>query len=77
NQKGGIEVGGAPEITTQGQVTYLGSYFGNKSIPIGQISSNLFASTLLGKREKFVDYSVFFGGFIEADSEAWFGSAVT
>ena len=41
NQKGGIDVGGAPAITTQGQVTYLGSYSGNNSIPIGQISSNL------------------------------------
>ncbi|MBK2062237.1 iron acquisition protein FupA [Francisella tularensis] len=77
NQKGGINVGGAPAITTQGQVTYLGSYSGNNSIPIGQISSNLFASTLLGQREKFDDYSVFFGGFIEADAQAWFGSAVT
>ena len=77
NQKGGIDVGGAPAITTQGQVTYLGSYSGNNSIPIGQISSNLFASTLLGQREKFDDYSVFFGGFIEADAQAWFGSGIT
>ncbi|MFV9931276.1 MAG: DUF3573 domain-containing protein [Francisella endosymbiont of Hyalomma asiaticum] len=77
NQKGGIDVGGAPAITTQGQVTYLGSYSGNNSIPIGQISSNLFASTLLGQREKFDDYSVFFGGFIEADAQAWFGSNIT
>ncbi|APD50015.1 DUF3573 domain-containing protein [Francisella hispaniensis] len=74
---GGIDVGGAPAITTQGQVTYLGSYSGNNSIPIGQISSNLFASTLLGQREKFDDYSVFFGGFIEADAQAWFGSGIT
>ncbi|ALB01919.1 membrane protein [Francisella persica ATCC VR-331] len=77
NQKGGIDVGGAPAITTQGQVTYLGSYSGNNSIPIGQISSNLFASTLLGQREKFDDYSVFFGGFIETDAQAWFGSSIT
>ncbi|ASG68605.1 hypothetical protein CDV26_09555 [Francisella halioticida] len=75
NQNGGIDVGGAPAITTQGQVTFLGSYSGNNSIPIGQISSNLFASTLLGQREKFDDYSVFFGGFIEADAQAWFGSS--
>lgn len=74
NQSGGIDVGGAPAITTQGQVTFLGSYSGNNSIPIGQISSNLFASTLLSQREKFDDYSVFFGGFIEADAQAWFGS---
>ncbi|AXH33594.1 DUF3573 domain-containing protein [Francisella opportunistica] len=77
NQKGGIDVGGAPAITTQGQVTFLGSYSGNNSIPIGQISSNLFASTLLGQREKFDDYSVFFSGFIEADAQTWFGSGIT
>ena len=75
NQNGGIDVGGAPAITTQGQVTFLGSYSGNNSIPIGQISSNLFASTLLGQREKFDDYSVFFGGFIEAAAKVWFGSS--
>jgi hypothetical protein len=77
NQRGGIDVGGAPAITTGGQVTFLGSYSGNNSIPIGQISSNLFASTLLGQREKFEDYSVFFGGFLEADAQAWFGSGIT
>lgn len=77
NQKGGIDVGGAPAITTGGQVTFLGSYSGNNSIPIGQISSNLFASTLLGQREKFDDYSVFFGGFLEADAQAWFGSGIS
>ncbi len=75
NQNGGIDVGGAPAITTQGQVTFLGSYSGNNSIPIGQISSNLFASTLLSQREKFDDYSVFFGGFIEADAQSWWGSS--
>lgn len=39
---GKIDVGGTPAITTQGQITYLGSYSGNNSIPIGMISSNLF-----------------------------------
>ncbi|WP_042519086.1 DUF3573 domain-containing protein [Francisella philomiragia] len=77
SSNGGIDVGGGPAITTQGQVTYLGSYSGNNIIPIGQISSNLFASTLLGQREKFDDYSVFFGGFIEADAQAWFGSGIS
>ncbi|MED7819966.1 MULTISPECIES: DUF3573 domain-containing protein [unclassified Francisella] len=75
NSTGGIDVGGAPAITTQGQVTFLGSYSGNNSIPIGQISSNLFASTLLGQREKFDDYMIFFGGFIEADAQAWWGTS--
>ncbi|GAB4222066.1 MAG: iron acquisition protein FupA [Francisella sp.] len=77
NQNGGIDVGGSPAITTQGQVTYLGAYSGNNSIPIGQISSSLFASTLLGQREKFDDYSVFFGGFIESDAQVWFGNSIT
>jgi hypothetical protein len=76
NQRGGVDVGGAPAITTQGQVTYLGAYSGNNSIPIGQISSNLFSSTLLGQREKFDDYSVFFGGKIEADAQTWFGDSL-
>ncbi len=75
-QDGGVDVGGAPAITTQGQVTFLGAYSGNNSIPIGQISSSLFASTLLGQREKFDDYTIFFGGFIEADAQKWFGSNV-
>ena len=48
---GKIDVGGTPVITTQGQITYLGSYSGNNSIPIGMISSNLFASTILGQRD--------------------------
>ncbi|AXA34468.1 DUF3573 domain-containing protein [Francisella adeliensis] len=77
NQKGGIDVGGAPAITSQGETTFLGSYSGNNSIPIGMISSSLFASTLLGQREKFDDYSVFFGGLINADAQAWFGSGVS
>ncbi|WP_407877332.1 DUF3573 domain-containing protein [Francisella sciaenopsi] len=77
SSNGGIDVGGGPAITTQGQVTYLGSYSGNNSIPIGMISSNLFASTLLGQREKFDDYSVFFGGKIEADAQAWWGSGIS
>ena len=77
NRKGGVDVGGAPAITTQGQVTFLGAYSGNNSIPIGQISSNLFASTLLGQREKFDDYTIFFGGLIEADAQTWFGSNIS
>ncbi|MFC4892541.1 DUF3573 domain-containing protein [Pseudofrancisella aestuarii] len=77
NEGGGIDVSGAPAITTGGQITYLGSYSGNNSIPIGMISSNLFASTLLGQRAKFDDYSVFFGGFIEADAQVWSGSQIS
>ena len=76
DEKGGIDVGGAPAITTGGQVTYLGAYSGNNNIPIAQISSSLFASTLLGQRDKFDDYSIFFGGFLETDSQVWFGSKI-
>ena len=77
NQKGGIDVGGAPAITSQGQVTFLGSYSGNNSIPIGMIGSSLFASTLIGQREKFDDYSIFFGGLLEADAQAWSGTSIS
>ncbi|AIT09516.1 membrane protein [Candidatus Francisella endociliophora] len=74
DKDGGINVGNAPAITTQGEVTYLGSYSGNNTIPIGMISGNLFASTLFGQRGKFDDYSVFFGGKIEIDAQIWSGS---
>ncbi len=40
------------------------------------ISSNLFVSTLLGQRQKFNDYSIFLGGYIEADAQTWFGSEI-
>lgn len=76
NKNGGVDVGGAPAITTGGEVTYLGSFSGNNTIPIGMISSNLFASTLLGQREKFDDYSVFFGGLVQADAQTWFGDSL-
>ena len=73
NKKGGIDVGGAPAITTGGKLTFLGSYTGNNSVPIGQIPDNLFASTLLSQREKFDDYSIFFGAFLGADAQTFFG----
>ncbi|MWX71985.1 DUF3573 domain-containing protein [Francisella tularensis] len=75
DKDGGINVGGAPAITTQGEVTFLGAYSGNNTIPIGMISSNLFASTVIGLRNKFDSYSIFFGGKIEADAQLWFGSS--
>lgn len=56
---GSIDVGNAPAITTQGQITYLGSYSGNNTIPLGQISKNLYASTIIGQRNKFPNYSMF------------------
>ena len=76
SNSGGIDTGNGPAITTRGEVTYLGSYSGNNTVPIGMISSNLFASTLLGQRQRFDDYSVFFGGYIEADAQTWFGSEI-
>ena len=76
SSSGGINTGSGPAITTRGEVTYLGSYFGNNTISIGMIPSNLFASTLLGQRQRFDDYSVFFGGYIEADAQAQFGSNI-
>ncbi|WP_442902186.1 rhizoferrin import outer membrane protein FslE [Francisella sp. 19X1-34] len=75
NSSGGINVGNAPAITTRGEVTFLGAYSGSNSIPIGMISSSLFASTLIGQRGKFDDYGIFFGGKLEADAQSWFGSS--
>jgi hypothetical protein len=71
---GGVNVGNSPSITTGGKATFLGAYSGNNTIPLGQIPDNLFASTLIGQRANFDDYSVFFGGFIEADAQSFFGS---
>ncbi|MDE4957257.1 DUF3573 domain-containing protein, partial [Francisella tularensis subsp. holarctica] len=68
-----IDVGNAPAITTQGQITYLGSYSGNKTIQLGQISKNLYASTIIGQIDKFHNYSMFFGGYFELDAQTWFG----
>lgn len=59
DHNGAINVGGAPAITTRGQVTFLGAYSGNNSIPIGMISGSLFASTVIGQRNKFDSYSIF------------------
>jgi hypothetical protein len=75
DHNGAINVGGAPAITTRGQVTFLGAYSGNNSIPIGMISGSLFASTVIGQRNKFDSYSIFFGGKIEVDAQTWFGSS--
>lgn len=77
SSSGGIDTRNTPAITTRGEVAYLGSYSGNNTIPIGMISSNLFASTLLGQKQRFDDYSVFFGGYIEADAQNWFGSGIS
>ena len=40
------------------------------------ISSSLFASTLLTQREKFDDYSIFFGAKIEANAQTWAGGDI-
>ncbi|MED7819968.1 MULTISPECIES: DUF3573 domain-containing protein [unclassified Francisella] len=72
----GIDVGGAPAITTRGETTYMGSYSGNNSIPIGQISSKLFALTLLSQKQKFDSYSVFLGAFLGMDAQTWFGDTI-
>ncbi|WP_245806568.1 DUF3573 domain-containing protein [Francisella halioticida] len=41
---------------------------------MGQISSTLFATTVLGQRDKFGDYEIFLGGFIGIDAQTWFGN---
>ncbi|AIT10315.1 membrane protein [Candidatus Francisella endociliophora] len=73
NTKNGINVEDAPVITSEGHATFIGSYSGNNSIPIGQIPTNLFASTILGQRNKFDNYEIFFGGLITLNAQTWFG----
>lgn len=73
----GVDVADQVKITTQGEVTYVGSFSGNNTVPIGQLPSNLFASSILNQRGYFDDYSIFFGGFIQADAQAWNGTQVT
>lgn len=65
-----------PAITPDGETTYLGAYSGNNSIPIGMISSKLFASTLILQREKFDTYSVFLGGLVRVQAQSWFGDSL-
>jgi len=66
-----------PAITTRGEITYLGAFSGNNALPIGQLPGNLFASSLLGQRNSFDDYSIFLGGYIETDAQVWNGSDIT
>ena len=73
NSKEGVDVGEAPVVTSQGHASFIGAYSGNNSIPIGQIPTNLFASTVLGQRNKFDDYEIFFGGLISLNAQTWFG----
>lgn len=72
----GVDVGNMPAITSDGETTYLGAYSGNNSIPIGMISSKLFASTLILQREKFDAYSVFLGGLVRVQAQSWFGDSL-
>nr|WP_322786325.1 DUF3573 domain-containing protein [Allofrancisella guangzhouensis] len=78
NQKvSDVNVEGEVKITTQGQVSYVGAFSSNNSIPIGQLPSNLFASSILKQRGLYNDYAIFFGGFIETDLQGWRGSNIT
>ncbi|AJI58095.1 DUF3573 domain-containing protein [Francisella philomiragia] len=72
-----VDVGDQVKITTQGEVTYVGSFSSNNTVPIGQLPSNLFASSILKQRAFFDDYAIFFGGFIQADAQTWNGSNIT
>ncbi|QLE79362.1 DUF3573 domain-containing protein [Francisella sp. Scap27] len=74
NKNRGVDVANIPAITTMGEITFLGAFSGNNRIPIGMISSNLFASTLIGQRYKFDNHSIVFGARIGANTQAWSGS---
>lgn len=76
NTNTGINVEEAPVITSQGHTTLIGAYSGNNSIPVGQIPTNLFASTILTQRNRFDDYEVFFGGLITLNAQTWFGDSI-
>lgn len=54
-----VDVGNQVKITTQGEVSYVGSFSSNNTVPIGQLPSNLFASSILRQRAFFDDYSIF------------------
>lgn len=62
-----VDVGNQVKITTQGEVSYIGSFSSNNTVPIGQLPSNLFASSILRQRAFFDYYSILLGGFIQAD----------
>ncbi|MBK2356034.1 DUF3573 domain-containing protein [Francisella hispaniensis] len=72
-----VDVGNQVKITTQGEVSYVGSFSSNNTVPIGQLPSNLFASSILRQRAFFDDYSIFFGGFIQVDAQIWNGTDIT
>lgn len=72
-----VDVGSQVRITTQGEISYVGSFSSNNTIPIGQLPSNLYASSILKQRMYFDDYSIFFGGFIQADAQFWNGTDIT
>ncbi|ADA78599.1 hypothetical protein DR79_637 [Francisella tularensis] len=72
-----VDVGNQVKITTQGEISYVGSFSSNNTVPIGQLPSNLFASSILRQRAFFDDYSIFFGGFIQADAQIWNGTDIT
>ena len=71
-----VDVAGEVPITSQGQETYIGSYSSENTIPIGRLSSNLFASSILNQRKKLDDYSLFFGGYLEVDPQVWAGTPI-
>ena len=69
----GIDVGSSPLILSGGQVSYIGAYSGNNSLPISQISDGLMGSTIIGQRQKFSDYAIMFGAKLSADAQVMGG----
>ena len=72
-----VDVGNQVKITTRDEVSYVGSFSSNNTVPIWQLPSNLFASSILRQRAFFDDSSIFFGGFIQVDVQIWNGNITT
>ncbi|MFZ9034806.1 MAG: DUF3573 domain-containing protein [Francisellaceae bacterium] len=63
--------------TNQGSIqNFLFSDVRDGVTPIGMLSSSQFALGILKQRNMFSDHSLVFGGYLEADAQAWNGSKI-
>ncbi|WP_116963786.1 LbtU family siderophore porin [Fastidiosibacter lacustris] len=63
--------------TNQGQIqNFLFSDVQQGVVPMGMLSSSQFALGLLKQRNKYSDYGLIFGGYLEIDAQTWNGSTI-
>ncbi len=63
--------------TNQGQIqNFLFSDVKQGVVPMGMLSSSQFALGLLKQRNKYSDYGLIFGGYLEIDAQTWNGSTI-